>query len=316
LFRSSTVNEEELQLLVNFIKEGDGGSLAVAWQAVAVFQAMAEHVGNSDVEHSSKSRGIRQLAASVQRQAPVGASAHIADAFFSLAPHLWVLRTMRCPKHNLPLATIGQSPANAFGNRDLLLGRAKRHTDVPWTGTPLQLIEDFTKLIALVVVSDAQYGAALLGAQLVAIDLLKRRVPADVVAKYIENLRNSALERATGDSLKRFFSLDVALFNRAGGSTNASGEAIGGKPVPGETPTPKHPVAGVPHGDRKPLRQPPVSWPFRDSTCMDFNNKFKGCSRPTTGLTKCKFRHSCCICNQKHPMHEHDQKHVVPLAIE
>ena len=94
-------------------------------QAVAVFQSMADHVGDFDVEQVSKSRGIRQLAASAQRQAPTGASVHIADAIFSLAPHLVVLRTMRNPKHNLPLATIGQSPTNAFSNRDLLLGKAK-----------------------------------------------------------------------------------------------------------------------------------------------------------------------------------------------
>ena len=186
--------------------------LAVAWQAVAVFQSMADHVGDYDVEQVSKTRGILQLAASAQRQAPTGASVHIADAIFSLVPHLVVLRTMRNPKHNLPLATIGQSPTNAFGNRDLLLGKAKRFADIPWSGTPFQLLEDLTKLITLVVVSDAEYGSALPGAQLVAIDLLKRRVPADVVARYIENLHNSALDRLTGDSLNRFFSLDVVLF--------------------------------------------------------------------------------------------------------
>ena len=83
---------------------------------------------------------------------------------------------MRQPKHNLPLAAIAQAPGNAFSNRDMLMGKAKRYIATPWTGSAYQLLDNLTKLSMLVVVSDVQYGAALLGAQLVAIDLLKRRV--------------------------------------------------------------------------------------------------------------------------------------------
>ena len=124
--------------------------------------------------------------------------------------------------------------------------KAKRQTEVPWTGTPLQLLEDLTKLISLVVIVDAQYGSALLGTQLVAIDLLKRRVSAEVVAKYIEGLRNSALDRLSGDTLKRFLTLDVALFSRAGGTINSSGEAVGEKlsHAPVVVPNLKHQAAG------------------------------------------------------------------------
>ena len=37
LFRHTAVAEEDLQLLTDYVKNGDGGALAVAWQAVAVF---------------------------------------------------------------------------------------------------------------------------------------------------------------------------------------------------------------------------------------------------------------------------------------
>ena len=209
--------EADLQLLIDYIKSGDGGAL------------VADHVGDFSAEKASTIRGIRQLAASANRPAPSGAIVHIADAVFSLTPHKIVLRTMRSPKHNILLASLTQSATNIFGNRDLLMPEAKRQSEVPWSGSPLQLLEDLTKLITLVVIVDAQYGSALLGAQLVAIDLLKRRVTAEVVAKYIEGLRNSALDRLSGDSLKRFFTLDVALFSRAGGTINSSGEAVGEK---------------------------------------------------------------------------------------
>jgi hypothetical protein len=314
--------EEDLLLLTDYIKSGDGGALAVAWQAVTVFQSLAEHVGDVSAEHASTIRGIRLLAASANRPAPSSAAVHIADAIFNLAPHKIVLRTMRYPKHNIPLASLTQSTTNVFGNRDLLMPKAKRQTEVPWTGTPLQLLEDLTKLITLVVSVDAQYGSALLGAQLVAIDLLKRRVPAEVVAKYIEGLRNSALDRLSGDSLKRFFTLDVALFSRAGGIINSSGEAVGDKSqTPSAVvPNQKHQGAGSKY-DRKsgqPTRPSSkfVEWPFKDSTCRDFNSKWRGCQLTTSGPNKCKYPHSCAACNQKHPVHEHDQKHVTPLAIE
>ena len=230
-----------------------------------------------------------------------------------------VLRTMRSPKHNIPLASLTQSATNVFGNRDLLMPKAKRQSEVPWSGSPLQLLEDLTKLITLVVIVDAQYGSALLGAQLVAIDLLKRRVLAEVVAKYIEGLRNSVLDRLSGDSLMRFFTLDVALFSRAGGIINSSGEAVGDKlpNAPAVVPSLKNQAAGL-KADRKTTRQNPkfVEWPFKDSTCRDFNSKWRGCHLPTSGYNKCKYAHSCAACNQKHPVHEHDQKHITPLAIE
>ena len=320
LFRHSPVVDEDLQILIEYIKSGDGGALAVAWQAVTAFQSLSDHVGNVTTEHTSSIREIRQLAASANRPAPSGAAVHIADAVFSLVPHKIVLRAMRYPKMNIPLPSLSQSNANVFGNRDVLMPKAKRQIEVPWTGTPLQLLEDLTKLISLVVIVDAQYGSALLGAQLVAIDLLKRRVSAEVVAKYIEGLRNSALDRLSGDTLKRFFTLDVALFARAGGLINSSGEAVGDKSpnVPAVVPNPKIHAAGQ-KADRKASRQNPkyVEWPFKDSTCKDFNSKWRGCHQlSTSGYGKCKFAHSCAVCNQKHPVHEHDQKHIAPLTIE
>ena len=224
---------------------------------------------------------------------------------------------MRSPKHNISLASLTQSATNVFGNRDVLMPKAKRQSEVPWSGTPLQLLEDVTKLISLVVIVDARYGAALLGAQLVAIDLLKRRVSAEVVAKYIEGLRNSALNRLSGDSLKRFFTLDVAIFSRAGGTINSNGEAVGEKlsNAPAAVLNLKQQAAGQ-KVDRKATRQKFVEWPFKESTCREYNNKFRGCQLPTSGYNKCKYAHHCAACNQKHPVHEHDQKHITPLAIE
>ena len=182
--------------------------------------------------------------------------------------------------------------------------KAKRQTEVPWSGTPLQLLEDLTKLISLVVIVDAQYGAALLGAQLVAIDLLKRRVSAEVVAKYIESLRNSAIDRMSGDSLKRFFTLDVGIFSRAGGTVNSSGEAVGEKlaNVPAVVPSLKQQAAGQKF-DRKPFKREGkfVEWAFKDSTCREYNSESRGCRLPTSGYDKCKYNHYCAVCNQKHP---------------
>ena len=319
LFRHSAVVEEDLQILIDYIKSGDGGALAVAWQAVTVFQSLADHVGESGVEKASMIRGIRQLASAANRPTPSGAAVHIADFVFGIAPHKIVLRTMRNPKHNVPLESLSQAATNVFGNRDVLMPKPKRQTEVPWTGSQLQLLEDLTKLISLVVTVDAQYGSALLGAQLVAIDLLKRRVSPEVVAKYIEGLRNSALDRLTGDSLKRFFTLDVALFSRAGGVINSSGEAVGEKPLiaPAAVTTPKQQGAGQ-KADRKATGQlpKPSEWPLKATTCRNWNTQSRGCQLPTTGVNKCKYDHTCAACNQKHPIYEHDQKHMVQLAIE
>ena len=322
LFRHSVVVEADLLILIEYIKSCDGGALAVAWQAVTVFQSLSDHVGNFTTEHTSATRGIRHLASFANRPAPSGAAVHIADAVFQSCPHNLVLRAMRYSKMNIPLSFFSPSAANVFGNRDVLMPKAKRQTEVPWSGTPLQLLEDLTKLISLVVTVDAQYGSALLGAQLVAIDLLKRRVSAEVVAKYIEGLRNSALDRLSGDTLKRFFTLDVALFARAGGLINSSGEAVGDKPpnVPGVVPNAKNRAAGqkADRSDRKAAKQSSnfVEWPFKDATCKDFNRKWRGCQLATSGYGKCKFAHSCAICNQKHPVFEHDLKHIAPLTIE
>ena len=97
--------DADLQLLIDYIKGSDGGALAVAWQAVMVFQSLVDHVGDKNAEQASTVRGIRQLAAFANRPAPSGAAVHIADAVFSLAPHMIVLRTMRHPKHNIPVAS-------------------------------------------------------------------------------------------------------------------------------------------------------------------------------------------------------------------
>ena len=152
-----------------------------------------------------------------------------------------------------------------------------------------------------------------------AIDLLKRRVSPEVVAKYIEGLRNSALDRLTGDSLKRFFTLDVALFSRAGGVINSSGEAVGEKPqnAPAAVTTPKQQGAGH-KADRKATGQLPklTEWPSKNITCRNWNTQSRGCLLPTTGFNKCKYAHSCAVCNQKHPVYEHDQKHIPQLSIE
>ena len=106
-----------------------------------------------------------------------------------------------------------------------------------------------------------------------AIDLSKRRVTTEVVAKYIENLRNSALDRLSGDSLKRFFTLDVALFSRAGGIINANGDAVGEKfsNAPAAVINQKQ-QAVAQKVDRKANKRKFVEWPFKDSTCRDYNS--------------------------------------------
>ena len=73
----------------------------------------------------------------------------------------------------------------------------------------------------LVVASNVQYCLGLLGALLVAVDLLKRRVSAGVVANYILYLRETALDcSSSNDVLKRFFTLDTALFSHTTGGYN------------------------------------------------------------------------------------------------
>ena len=77
-----------------------------ASDAEAIASGVAETIaGDFTTDLASSVRGVRQLAASANRPATSGAAVHIADFVFGLAPHKILLRTMRYPKHNIPLAS-------------------------------------------------------------------------------------------------------------------------------------------------------------------------------------------------------------------
>ena len=130
---------DDLEALSDLISGCDGGTVMAAYQAVQTFQGLADHVTVfNDVRHS-KSKGIRRLLSATHstHHGPAdhithGPADHIADAIFAAAPSTVVLRTMLDAKHLLPLATISQTPDNALGNFDALLGTRKRYVHKVW----------------------------------------------------------------------------------------------------------------------------------------------------------------------------------------